>query len=123
MGLQLHAPVEIPQGLVFYGIDSQQRHSVAGNDYGTVRAAAFIGLQMLARIQAGKQASTSGMFRCLASLHVGTSGCDAACCTFSEGCPTVNLTRHLLPSHGRHTGMAHALEAHASLRACCTWMG
>ena len=59
-GLQLHAPVEIPDGLVFYGIDSQQRHSVAGNDYGTVRAAAFIGLQMIARIEAGKQASTSG---------------------------------------------------------------
>ena len=69
--LQLHEPVDIPQALVFYGLDSQQRHSVAGNDYGTVRAAAFIGLQMLARSEAGKLASTSGRPPNLAAQSVG----------------------------------------------------
>ena len=73
VGVQLHEPVDIPEGLVFYGLDSQQRHSVAGNDYSTVRAAAFIGLQMLARIEAGKLGSTSGELPRLAAHSEMTS--------------------------------------------------
>ena len=58
--VQLHDPVEIPASAALYGIDSGQRHSVGGLDYGTVRAAAFIGLQMLARLGAGQQPGNPG---------------------------------------------------------------
>jgi len=40
--------VELPSGLALWGIDSGIRHTVSGADYGTVRAAAFMGLRMLA---------------------------------------------------------------------------
>lgn len=41
-----HVPV--PDGYGFFGIDSGIRHAVSGADYGTVRAAAFMGLALLA---------------------------------------------------------------------------
>ena len=40
--------VDIPDGYRFYGIDSGVRHAVTGSDYGTVRAAAFMGYRMIA---------------------------------------------------------------------------
>ncbi|GBG79336.1 hypothetical protein CBR_g29486 [Chara braunii] len=40
--------VEIPGHIRFWGIDSGVRHSVGGADYGTVRAAAFMGRQIIA---------------------------------------------------------------------------
>lgn len=39
--------VPLPTGLAVWGIDSGVRHSVSGADYGTVRAAAFMGLRIL----------------------------------------------------------------------------
>ncbi|KAK9788014.1 hypothetical protein WJX73_006919 [Symbiochloris irregularis] len=44
---QVHPAVQIPKHMAFWGIDSGQRHSVGGADYGTVRAAAFMGLHMV----------------------------------------------------------------------------
>ena len=41
-----HRP--IPPGLELYGIDSGIRHAVSGSDYRSVRAAAFMGYQMVA---------------------------------------------------------------------------
>jgi L-arabinokinase len=40
--------VTVPPGYRFYGIDSGVRHAVSGADYGTVRAAAFMGYRMIA---------------------------------------------------------------------------
>lgn len=40
--------VEVPSGYRFFGIDSGVRHAVSGADYGTVRAAAFMGYRMIA---------------------------------------------------------------------------
>jgi len=40
--------VELPGELALWGIDSGVRHAVSGADYGTVRAAAFMGLRILA---------------------------------------------------------------------------
>ena len=45
--LQILPPVTIPAGLKFWGVDSGVRHSVGGQDYGSVRAAAFMGLKIL----------------------------------------------------------------------------
>jgi galactokinase len=42
--------VDIPEGYRFYGIDSGVRHAVTGSDYGTVRAAAFMGYRMIAEM-------------------------------------------------------------------------
>jgi len=42
--------VTVPPGYRFYGIDSGVRHAVSGADYGTVRAAAFIGYRMIAEM-------------------------------------------------------------------------
>jgi L-arabinokinase len=51
--------VAIPPGFRFYGIDSGIRHAVTGADYGTVRAAAFMGYRMIAEL-AGLEATLSG---------------------------------------------------------------
>jgi L-arabinokinase len=40
--------VNVPAGYRFYGIDSGVRHAVSGSDYGTVRAAAFMGYRIIA---------------------------------------------------------------------------
>lgn len=40
--------VELAEGLAVFGIDSGLRHAVIGADYGQVRAAAFMGLRILA---------------------------------------------------------------------------
>ncbi|MBD3273878.1 MAG: GHMP kinase [Candidatus Marinimicrobia bacterium] len=45
---ELKDPVTIPDGLAFWGIDSDIRHAVSGADYGTVRTAAFMGYRILA---------------------------------------------------------------------------
>ena len=45
--LQILPPVTIPAGLKFWGVDSGVRHSIGGQDYGSVRAAAFMGLKMV----------------------------------------------------------------------------
>jgi galactokinase len=42
--------VAIPPGFRFFGVDSGIRHAVAGADYGTVRAAAFMGYRMIASL-------------------------------------------------------------------------
>eukprot|EP00967_Tisochrysis_lutea_P110889 scaffold173896_cov30-Tisochrysis_lutea.AAC.1 len=39
--------VPLPRSLRFWGIDSGVRHSVGGSDYGTVRAATFMGRELL----------------------------------------------------------------------------
>ncbi|MEQ1605396.1 MAG: galactokinase family protein [Pyrinomonadaceae bacterium] len=40
--------VAIPDGIEFWGIDSGIRHSVSGDDYGSVRTGAFMGYRMIA---------------------------------------------------------------------------
>lgn len=44
---ELQAPVEIPEGLAFWGLDSGERHAVTGSDYESVRIGAFMGHRML----------------------------------------------------------------------------
>jgi L-arabinokinase len=44
---ELQPPVLIPEDLGFWGIDSGERHTVGGSDYGAVRAGAFMGLRIL----------------------------------------------------------------------------
>jgi galactokinase len=39
--------IDVPSGYRFYGIDSGISHAVSGADYGTVRTAAFMGLQII----------------------------------------------------------------------------
>jgi galactokinase len=39
--------VRVPDGLELFGVDSGIRHAVSGADYGTVRAAAFMGYRMI----------------------------------------------------------------------------
>ena len=57
--LLLCQPAEIqrmitsPSRLRLWGIDSGIRHSVGGGDYGSVRAATFAGLQVIANLRAG----------------------------------------------------------------------
>lgn len=43
-------PVKIPRELGVWGIDSGVRHSVSGSDYGSVRAAAFMGYRIIAEV-------------------------------------------------------------------------
>jgi L-arabinokinase len=45
----VHAPIAIPTGIYFVGIDSGVRHSVGDASYSDVRAAAFMGYSMIAR--------------------------------------------------------------------------
>ena len=45
--LQVLPTVSIPPNLKLWGIDSGVRHSVGGQDYGSVRIAAFMGLKIL----------------------------------------------------------------------------
>jgi galactokinase len=45
---ELRGTIELPKGLAIWGVDSGIRHSVGGGDYGTVRAAAFMGYRMIA---------------------------------------------------------------------------
>jgi len=47
---ELKDAVELPSEIEIWGIDSGIRHSVAGADYGSVRAGAFIGLRIIAEI-------------------------------------------------------------------------
>jgi L-arabinokinase len=45
---ELRGTVELPDELAVWGVDSGIRHSVGGGDYGTVRAAAFMGYRIIA---------------------------------------------------------------------------
>ena len=45
---ELKGTIKLPEELKVWGIDSGIRHSVGGADYGTVRAAAFIGYRIIA---------------------------------------------------------------------------
>ena len=47
---ELKDAVELPSEIEIWGIDSGIRHSVAGADYGSVRAGAFMGYRMIAEI-------------------------------------------------------------------------
>ena len=47
---ELLGAVDLPADLEIWGIDSGIRHSVAGADYGSVRAGAFIGYRIIAEI-------------------------------------------------------------------------
>ncbi len=47
----LHDLLPIPEDVYFMGIDSGVKHSVAGNAYGKVRTAAFMGYSILANLQ------------------------------------------------------------------------
>ncbi len=44
---ELLPPVAIPEAVSFWGLDSGERHAVSGSDYGSVRAAAFMGYRMI----------------------------------------------------------------------------
>lgn len=47
---ELQEPVEIPDQIEFWGLDSGVRHSVAGADYGSVRVGAFMGYRIVADV-------------------------------------------------------------------------
>jgi len=47
---ELQTPVEIPDEIGFWGLDSGVRHSVSGADYGSVRIGAFMGYRMIAEM-------------------------------------------------------------------------
>jgi L-arabinokinase len=47
---ELKGFVAVPDQIRFWGLDSGVRHSVAGADYGAVRAGAFIGYRMIAEM-------------------------------------------------------------------------
>jgi galactokinase len=51
--------VPLPEGIEVFGVDSGIRHAVSGADYGTVRAAAFMGYRILADL-AGLTVRPSG---------------------------------------------------------------
>lgn len=62
---RVEAPVAIPAGMQFWGIDSGVRHSVGGSDYGTVRCATFMARAVLrselkARAQKAAAAAANG---------------------------------------------------------------
>jgi L-arabinokinase len=45
---ELQPPVRVSDDIRFWGIDSGERHSVGGADYGSVRCGAFMGFRMIA---------------------------------------------------------------------------
>jgi galactokinase len=45
---ELQPSLPLPADVAVWGIDSGERHAVSGSDYGSVRAAAFMGLRILA---------------------------------------------------------------------------
>ena len=47
----LRPPLPLPDGLRFVGLDSGIRHAVSGASYGQVRAAAFMGFTLMARLE------------------------------------------------------------------------
>lgn len=49
---ELKRMITLPRELRLWGIDSGIRHSVGGADYGTVRAGAFMGMRMIAELNA-----------------------------------------------------------------------
>jgi len=44
---ELQPPVQVPEDVEFWGIDSGERHAVGGSDYGAVRTGAFMGLRIV----------------------------------------------------------------------------
>lgn len=48
---ELLDPLPIPDGMKFRGIDSGVRHAVSGSDYGSIRAAAFMGHRIIADLR------------------------------------------------------------------------
>ncbi len=58
----LQEPVEIPEHLAFWGIDSGVAHSVSGADYTSVRVGAFMGYRIIAEL-AGCRVSSAGRRR------------------------------------------------------------
>jgi L-arabinokinase len=55
--------VEVPAGYRFYGIDSGVRHAVTGDDYSSVRTAAFMGYRMIAELAALRVTMDDGRAR------------------------------------------------------------
>ena len=47
---ELQPPVDIPEGIEFWGLDSGVRHSVSGADYSSVRIGAFMGYRIIAEL-------------------------------------------------------------------------
>ncbi len=47
---ELQGTVQLPAELAVWGVDSGIRHAVSGEDYGTVRTAAFMGYRMIAEM-------------------------------------------------------------------------
>lgn len=44
---ELQPPVPVPEEISFWGMDSGERHTVSGSDYGAVRTGAFMGYRIL----------------------------------------------------------------------------
>jgi galactokinase len=59
---ELQPPVALPAALAVWGVDSGIRHAVGGADYGSVRAAAFMGYRIIAD-HVGLHAQPSGAGR------------------------------------------------------------
>lgn len=47
---ELKDPIDIPEEMAFWGVDSGVRHVVAGEDYGSVRVGTFIGYRIIAEL-------------------------------------------------------------------------
>ena len=47
---ELLGSIELPEDLAVWGLDSGTRHSIGGGDYGSVRAAAFMGYRIIAEM-------------------------------------------------------------------------
>lgn len=73
---ELEPPLALPPEIAFYGVDSGVRHSVGGADYGTVRAAAFMGLRIISQLaqEVGKGTAQSAAD---GARHAAASSCNA----------------------------------------------
>jgi L-arabinokinase len=61
---ELQPPVQLPNALEVWGIDSGIRHAISGADYGSVRVGAFMGYRLVAAL-AGLPAEPAGAGRVL----------------------------------------------------------
>lgn len=56
---ELQRPVQLPEEVAVWGLDSGIRHAVSGSDYGSVRVGAFMGYRIIAEL-AGLAATADG---------------------------------------------------------------
>ena len=50
---ELQSPIRVPDDITFWGMDSGERHTVGGSDYGSVRAGMFMGRHLISERPGG----------------------------------------------------------------------